>query len=177
MNFLSGSDILFSSLGGFLLDARFIYSLTGLLGSIDFARCNMPVHWRSNKQPITSYSSATAEIYAFSEAVKDTQSLLWRAEDLGVRVTWPCKIKEDNAATVSFQKATVVDTKMKGVYNLRWNWVKELRDAEKVEAVKVSTDANVADLLTKCQEAYQMRRLLKVIGYDVEPAFDDKPHF
>ena len=131
----------------------------------------MPVQWRSNKQPLTSYASATAEIYAFSEAVKDAQLLLWRAEDLGVRVKWPCEIYEDNAATVSFQKATVLDSKVKGVYNLRWDWVRELRDASKIKAVKVDTDKNVADLLTKCQEGYHMQKLLKIIGYDVEPSY------
>ena len=99
------------------------------------------------------------------------QSLLWRAEDLGVRVQWPCEIREDNAATVSFQQATVLDSKVKGVYNLRWNWVRELRDKKKIKAVKVDTDKNVADLLTKCMEAYQMQKLLKIIGYDVEPSF------
>lgn len=31
----------------------------------------MPVQWRSNKQPVTALSSAAAEVYAFSEAVKD----------------------------------------------------------------------------------------------------------
>ena len=31
--------------------------------------CNgMPIHWRSNKQPVSSTSSAVAEIYALSEA-------------------------------------------------------------------------------------------------------------
>ena len=31
--------------------------------------CNgMPIHWRSNKQPVTAISSAAAEIYALSEA-------------------------------------------------------------------------------------------------------------
>jgi hypothetical protein len=42
----------------------------------------MPLHWRSNKQPKTVFSSAAAEVYAFSEAVKDARLLLWRAEEL-----------------------------------------------------------------------------------------------
>ena len=49
--------------------------------------------------------------------------------------------------------------------------MRELRDASKIKAVKVDTDKNVADLLTKCQEGYQMQKLLKIIGYDVEPSY------
>jgi len=136
--------------------------------------CNgMPVGWRSNKQPKTAFSSAAAEIYAFSEAVKDVQSLLWRAEEMGVRVDWPCRIHEDNAATIAFQGSKTSGTKIKRVYNLRWEWVRELRDSQIVEAVKIDTDKNVADLLTKCQEWYQLKKLLAGIGYEAEPNYLD----
>ena len=33
----------------------------------------MPVHWRSNKQPVTSISSAQAEMYAMSETARDAR--------------------------------------------------------------------------------------------------------
>ena len=57
------------------------------------------------------------------------------------------------------------------IYNLRWSWVKELRDGEKVRAVKVDTAKNVADMLTKCQEWYQMKVLLEVMGYVGEKSY------
>ena len=41
----------------------------------------MPIHWRSNKQPKTSLSSAEAEIYAMSTAVKDARTRLWIGQD------------------------------------------------------------------------------------------------
>lgn len=72
------------------------------------------VQWRSNKQPVTSMSSAAAEVYAFSEAVKDVNLLLWRAEDLGVPVQWPARIYEDNKATISFQQSTKPTSKPRG---------------------------------------------------------------
>ena len=45
----------------------------------------MPVHWRSNKQPHASLSSAAAELYALSEASKDARLRLWIPEELGYR--------------------------------------------------------------------------------------------
>ena len=78
----------------------------------------MPVHWRSNKQPQTSLSSAAAEIYAFSEASRDARLRLWVSEELGYREVWPAVIQVDNAAALSLQKATKANTKLKGVYNL-----------------------------------------------------------
>ena len=77
------------------------------IGAI-FTLNKMPVHWRSNKQPKTVFSSAAAEVFAFSETVKDARLLLWRAEELGVKVKCPFTMLEDNAATVSFQKSTAV---------------------------------------------------------------------
>jgi hypothetical protein len=110
----------------------------------------MPVSWTSKKQPMTALSSTVAEVYAFSEAVKQAQFLIWRMEDVGHLTKLPIQIKEDNQATISFQKATKTTTKLRGIFNLRWHWVQELRDIAKVIAVKVHTDDNLADLLTKC---------------------------
>lgn len=132
----------------------------------------MPVLWRSNKQPKTALSSAAAEIYAFSEAVKDAKLLLWRAEDWGIEVHWPCVIKEDNAATVSFQASTAMNSKLKGVFNLRDEWVKELKEAGIILAEKVDTRVNIADLLTKCHEWHTMCKLLRIMNCDVEKRFD-----
>ena len=54
-------------------------------------------------------------------------------------------------------------SKLKGMIDLRWNWVKELQNQSKVRAVKVDTLQNVADLLTKCHGRVAFDRLLKVV--------------
>ena len=115
----------------------------------------MPLHWVSRKQPQTAFSSAAAEVFAFSEAVKEVRLLLWRAEDMGTVVKYPFKLLEDNAATVSFQGPTTPYSKLRGVYNLREAWVREMNA---VMAEKVPTDLNAADLFTKCHEWASMRK-------------------
>ena len=123
----------------------------------------MPVLWKSKKMPHTAYSSAAAEVYAFSEAVRECRLLLWRAEDLGAAVRYPFALHEDNAATVSFQKSTTTNSKLRGIYNLRDGWIRELKDLNVVIAKKVATDRNFADLLTKCHQHATIKKLLRLI--------------
>ena len=95
--------------------------------------------------------------------MRECRLLLWRAEDLGAKVQYPFVLHEDNAATVSFQKSTTPYSKLRGIYNLRDQWVKELKNTKIVEARKVATENNVADLLTKCHEHSSMKRLLQLM--------------
>ena len=69
----------------------------------------------------------------------------------------------DNSAGVSFQKATTPNTKLKGVFDLRWWWVKELQDKSVIQAVKVDTAKNVADLFTKCLPGCVFKKLLQCV--------------
>ena len=49
----------------------------------------------------------------------------------------------------SFQHSTCGVSKLKGVFNLREAWVRELKDEGLVNAVHVDTTTNLADMLTK----------------------------
>jgi hypothetical protein len=119
----------------------------------------MPVHWRSNKQPVTSLSSAAAEIYALSEACKDAKLMAWIAEEMGQRVRWPMSVMVDNAAGVSFQQGTTTNSRLKGIFDMRQKWVLEMRDKKLIKADKVETAKNVADLFTKSLNAIVRAKL------------------
>ena len=119
----------------------------------------LPVFWRSNKQPETAISSAQAEIYALSEAVRDTRLRYWVAEEMLMDVVWPADIQVDNAAGVTFQNKMSPSSKLKGVFDLRNDWVKELQDKNQIRAVKVNTKNNLADILTKPLNGAERSRL------------------
>jgi hypothetical protein len=134
-------------------------SVTGML-----VMCNgMPVHWRSNKQPISSISSTAAEIYALAETVRDANLRYWIAEEMDISVKWPMEVFVDNSSGISFQQSTNPNTKLRGIYDMREAWVQELRNKFKVKAVKVHTDKNLADMFTKCLAATVRRRLFDEI--------------
>ena len=82
--------------------------------------CNgMPTHWQSRKQPVSSISSAAAEIYAMAETARDTNLRFWIAEEMKIEVKCPMEILVDNAAGVSFQKSTNPNSKLKGIFDMR----------------------------------------------------------
>ena len=56
----------------------------------------------------------------------------------------------DNAVGISFQQSTCASSKLGGIFDNRWDWVEELKQVSQFKAVKIATDKNVADLLTKC---------------------------
>jgi len=121
-------------------------SQTGILILLN----GVPCYWRSAKQPITALSSAEAEIYALSECVKHGRLFLWRCEEANIPVKWPMTIYVDNTQSKSFQKATCINSKLRGVFDLRENWVQELRDKGQVETVTIPREENKSDILTHC---------------------------
>ena len=55
----------------------------------------------------------------------------------------------DNKAGVMFQNNMSPNSKLKGVFDMRLGWLKELHDKKKWKAVKITTAVNLADELTK----------------------------
>lgn len=111
----------------------------------------VPVHWRSAKQPVTALSSAEAEIYALSEAVKCGRLFQWRCEEMGMSMEWPMQIWVDNEQAVVFQKGTCVNSKLKGTFDMRLQWIGELKADNIVKGAKVDRENNLSDILTHCQ--------------------------
>ena len=132
-------------------------------GCIIFLK-NSPVYWRSSKQVSTAISSATAEIYALSDCVKQAKLYQWRAQEMGVKVNNPICIKVDNLQAKSFSRGTCVETKLRGTFDMRSDWVAELRSALEVQVDYVSTTNNYADLLTKSHTSVRFEQLINMIN-------------
>ena len=96
---------------------------------------------------------------ALSECMKDANLRMWIAEEIGHKIQWPIKIQVDNQAAVSFQRNMTPDSKLRGIFDMRQGWLKELHDRKKFIAVKVATEDNLADNLTKPLDGKTRRRL------------------
>ena len=73
---------------------------------------------------------------------------MWIAEKIGINVKWLVNILVDNKAGVHFQKQINPDSKLKGVFDMRLGWLKELHDRKKFIAVNIKTDSFSVDLTT-----------------------------
>ena len=123
-----------------------------------------PVYWRSSKQVSTAVSSATAEIYSLSDCVKQAKLYQWRAQEMGLQVNNPICIKVDNLQAKSFARGTCDETKLRGTFDIRSDWVQELRDAKEVQVDYIHTSNNYADLLTKSHTPVRFDQLVGMIG-------------
>ena len=124
----------------------------------------IPVHWRSNKQPTTTDSSAASEleIYALPQAYKEARYYTWKCEEMGMRTPNIIQMEVDNTQAISFQHKTCPHTKLKGVFDLRWDWVRDLQNNNEVKTIHVDTKHNMADLLTKCLDNTEFNRLVQL---------------
>lgn len=120
----------------------------------------VPVCWMSKRQPVTAVSPAEAEIYALRDAVVAARLVHWVAEDMGSVAPWPMVIHTDSSQALSFQRGTCPNSKIRGCFQLREAWVKELRDQGVVRAEKIPRDLNMADMLTHCLSRCKFRDAL-----------------
>ena len=109
-----------------------------------------PVFWRSNKQIVTALSPAEAEIYAFSEGVRDAKDIAWVLEEMGCEIKWPLQVKTDSGGAHSFQRDSCPKSKIRGVFDRRDKWVVVMQDTSVIESVKIDTKVNKANIHTKC---------------------------
>ena len=69
---------------------------------------------------------------------------------MGLQVNNPICIKVDNLQAKSFARGTCVETKLRGTFDIRSDWVQELRDAKEVQVDYIHTSNNYADLYWFC---------------------------
>ena len=125
---------------------------------------NVPIQWRSKKQPKTSRSSAEAEVYALSDTLADARLLQWKMADINIKVPDTINIKVDNNQAKVFANEECVNSKLRTAFSLKEAWVKELRDKDKVKVMQIPAEINVSDMLTKVQSGTKVKRYIDLIN-------------
>ena len=136
------------------------YSHTGTTAILN----NVPIFWRSKKQPKTSRSSAEAEIYALSETLADIRLLHWRMTDVGIQVPGIINIMVDNNQAKVFSEDTCVNSRLKNAFSLKRKLVEESRDQGIVGVTQIPASNNISDYLTKPQSGKKAKKYLDMIN-------------
>ena len=63
----------------------------------------------------------------------------------------------------SFARGTCVNSKLGGTFDVRADWVKELKTGSEVNVQYVDTTNNIADLLTKTHRTHRFQQLLSMV--------------
>ena len=82
---------------------------------------------------------------------------------MGIPVSWPFVVNCDSKQAISFQQDTCPKSKIRGSFDLREDWVEELRDQKIVQMSKIEGTKNCADIMTKCMPTWKFLRMFKLI--------------
>ena len=69
----------------------------------------------------------------------------------------------ESKQTTRFQRDTCPKSRIRGSFDLREDWVAEVREQKMIEMAKVPGEKNLADLMTKCMSTWKLRRMFKII--------------
>ncbi|XP_055633509.1 uncharacterized protein LOC129773874 [Toxorhynchites rutilus septentrionalis] len=105
------------------------------------------VQWCSRKQAIVALSSCEVEYVAACDAAKEVLWLLKVMADLNLQVQLPVKMYEDNSGCINVSENP--ETRRSKHYDVRYHFLREKVHEKILKLVKVSSQSQVADTLTK----------------------------
>jgi len=128
------------------------------------------VAWKSRRQPSTALSTTHAELLATTDAARQAEWLRQLLDDLGMGLPngVPVSLYNDNAGAVLLAQHPH-DHKMTKHFDIRANYLREQRADKVISVHKVSTDDNLADILTKPLSSNQHNRLADQLGLKPKP--------
>nr|GEV05530.1 retrotransposon protein, putative, Ty1-copia subclass [Tanacetum cinerariifolium] len=116
-------------------------------------------------QHVVALSTTEAEYMALTEAAKEAIWLKGLLEELGVelnRVTVNC----DNQGAIHLSRNHVFHEMTKQI-NVRYHFIREVLEAKTVEVLKVGTEHNAADALTKVVPGHKLQHCLELLSVGI----------
>ena len=107
-----------------------------------------PISWKSQRQRTVTLSTTEAEYAALTEAVRESNSIRQLLTELGIAVSQPIPILEDNLSTISLANNHANHKRSKHV-DIRNHYCREQATTGNIAIRYISTDKQAADSLTK----------------------------
>ncbi|CAJ2657372.1 unnamed protein product [Trifolium pratense] len=121
------------------------------------------VTWKSKKQSVVSRSSAEAEFRAMAQGICELLWLKSILEDLRIKSDEPMKLYCDNKSAISIAHNPVQHDRTKHIEVDR-HFIKEKLDSGLICTPYVSSQGNLADLLTKGLNGNNFERIVSKLG-------------
>lgn len=123
-----------------------------------------PIYWKSRKQNSVAKSSTAAEYVALSEATSEILLIREILKTFGINLNNPVQVYEDNSGAVAISKYGNYTKNAKHI-EIQYHFVHENCVAKIIDVIKINTDQNVADILTKAlgtQKFLELRNLMNL---------------
>lgn len=123
------------------------------------------VSWASRLQSLVALSTAESEYVSACSATQETVHLRQLLEDVGFKQHGPTPLMEDNQACIAFSTGAGDHNRTKHI-EVRYHFVRDKVAKGEVKLIHVSTEHQLADLLTKPLDKIKHERLrMQVLGH------------
>ncbi|GKC55506.1 hypothetical protein Tco_1078251 [Tanacetum coccineum] len=123
------------------------------------------VSWKATLQYVVALSTTEAEYMALTEAVKEAIWLWGLLEEFGVELN-TVAVNCDNQGAIHLSRNHVFHERTKHI-NVRYHFIREVLEAKTVKVLKVGTEYNDADALTKVVPGLKLQHCLKLLNVGV----------
>ncbi|GJW81958.1 retrotransposon protein, putative, ty1-copia subclass [Tanacetum coccineum] len=123
------------------------------------------VSWKAMLQQVVALSTTEAEYMALTEAVKEAIWLRGLLEELGVELN-TVAVNCDNQGAIHLSRNHVFHERTKHI-NVRYHFIREVLEAKTVEVLKVGTEHNAADALTKVVPGHKLQHCLELLSVGI----------
>ncbi|GKE51675.1 putative ribonuclease H-like domain-containing protein [Tanacetum coccineum] len=130
-------------------------------GGCQFLRRRL-ISWQCKKQTIVANSTTEAEYVAASSCCGQVLWIQNQMLDYGYNFM-NTKIHIDNESTICIVKNPVFHSKTKHI-EIRHHFIRDSNEKKLIQMIKIHTDHNVADLLTKAFDVRRFQYLIASIG-------------
>ncbi|GJU14863.1 hypothetical protein Tco_1142829 [Tanacetum coccineum] len=120
------------------------------------------ISWQCKKQTIVANSTTEAEYVAAANCCGQVLWIQNQMMDYGFNFM-NTKIHIDNESTISVIKNPVAHSRTKHI-EIRFHFIRDCYEKRLIEVIKIHTDSNVADLLTKGFDVTRFNFLVVSIG-------------
>ncbi|GKB80261.1 hypothetical protein Tco_0947156, partial [Tanacetum coccineum] len=122
------------------------------------------VSWKATLQHVVALSTTEVEYMALAEAVNEA---IWQRgllEELGVE--YAVAVNCDNQGAIHLSWNHVFHERTKHI-NVRYHFIREVLEAKTVKVLKVGTEHNVADALTKVVPGRKLQHCLELLNVGI----------
>ncbi|MCO5556931.1 hypothetical protein L7F22_010486 [Adiantum nelumboides] len=137
-------------------------AVKGVLRYLNGTKDSGAISWLSRLQSCVTLSTTEAEYVAASEACKEAIWLTCLVGDLGIVREIPV-LHCDSQSAIQLARNPVFHAKTKHV-DVRYHFIREVLEDKRLQLVKVHTDDNPADLLTKSLSSERFAHCRELMG-------------